>query len=436
LADVFALRGADGAWGRVLALVETAAVRVDDADALNRVRHDMGVRAIVAGDGGAAAAYLRLVAADRGAAGNLEGTAATSAALALADQVPDAPNGSAELPVGTASEASVDTASPHSDGARSSSEPVRRAPKSGWLVAFALAAGVIAILVTALWPRTAPALAIGQLSTQPQEVIAGAPAQLCVEATQAAVVEIFPDGARLPGTGRNCVAVHPAVTTRYVAVATAADGRQVHSEATVDVRQSRRSRLEILKFGAFPARISAGQSTLLCYTVTGASVLRVVPSIGNLQLLNTCKKVTLREPHPYLYRLFATDESGHVAVRGARVDVVVAAAPRASAASAPASSAPDLRVARQAVYQFDSTPTVVERGQAASLCVGVERSARGYVTHVGRLSPGITRCYRVLPPATTVYRLYVTVRDVTAIETVTVAVRPAHRHEVARLDRH
>jgi hypothetical protein len=103
-----------------------------------------------------------------------------------------------------------------------------------------------------------------------------------------------------------------------------------------------------------------------------------------------------------------------------------------AAATLRAFPATDDRLARRAVYQFDATPEIVDRGQAVSLCAGVGHWAHGEVTSIGTLTPGVTRCYRIHPDSTTAYRLHVTLDKSSAVETVVVTVRtPARAHQVA-----
>jgi hypothetical protein len=421
LADAFARRGVFGAWGRVLRLVETAATRAGDAAALDRTRHELGVRALLLGEFEEATTCLRSAARGRKTAGDGSGAAASAGVLALADFPLPAKAGP-----GQASDAV-------------SARP-GRALGTRTLLLVLLGLFCVAVAISALSIRrplraSPPSV---QLSVTPNAVTPGGPAaQLCAQAQNAAVVEIFPDGGRLPGAGRNCVNVHPAATTTYVAVGTASDGRRARAAATVLVQTTGPGRpLHIMAFSARPARIAAGGSTRLCYAVSGADVLRIVPRIGELTRLRACHTLRLRDPHRYVYKLAATGDGGQFAVRSAQVEVVprspVRGHPPVAHRSVARASAAE-QATRRAIFQFDATPSVVERGQAASLCVGIDRPARGYVTHVGPLQPGITRCYRVLPHATTVYRLYIAIQAADTVQTVTVEVRPpARRREVAR----
>jgi hypothetical protein len=412
-ADAFAARGAFAAWGRVLDIVEAAATHLGDAAALDSARHDQGVRAVVTGDNDRAAAYLELAARSRRAAGDESGAAASDAVLALVDRKPAAPTAPIAQPV-------PEPVLPFEPPARHRSLSARNLLLLGFGL-FALAAIVLSFRYK---PSAQPA--IREFSARPVSISGGRAAELCVDATDAAVVEVFPDAVRL-SAGKHCVTVQPAATTTYVAVGTSADGRQVRRAVTVAVTAAPLppSSPRIGRFTVVPARIKAGGSARVCYAVTGAHELRIVPRVGALTRLRSCETVTLREPHRYRYTLSATGENGQVAVRQAHVDVVAVAAPRSPPALDRRSR--NNRLLQRAVYQFDATPKVVERGQATSLCVGVDRPARGYVTHVGTLASGITRCYRVAPRATTVYRLYIALEDATAVQSVTVAVRSSTR---------
>jgi hypothetical protein len=416
-AEAFAARGAFGAWGRVLDMVEVAAARFGDAAALDSARHEHGVRAIVIGDNARAAIYLEHAARGRREAGDQGGADASSAALALVDR--------------NAAPPPPPPASPAPQAPNAGRRPSRA--RSLLLLGFGIIA--LALIVLSLRYRPSAAPVILEFSARPAAIAGGRVSELCVDAIGAAVVEVFPDAVRF-ATGKHCLTVQPVATTTYVAVGTAADGRQVRSAVTVAVNAAVAAppSPRIVSFGVYPARIKAGGSAHVCYTVAGAHELHIVPRVGKLTQLHACQAITLREPHRYRYTLSATGEDGRVAVSHAHVDVVAAPPPGRPRGANHRRHASGL--ISRAVYQFDATPSVVERGQATSLCVGVDRPARGFVTHVGTLASGITRCYRVAPRSTTVYRLYVAVADESAVQSVTVAVRPStRRSEVARGER-
>jgi hypothetical protein len=414
LGDTFAVNGLFGAWGRVLELVEIAAARVEDPAALSRAKHDLSVRTeLLGGLADAPAGRIDLHHASGTAASN---TPPAGRSLPASDTM--APDGSSTAPI------------PYSDRGAAVCVSEKSLDIQTFLFC-ALGLVILAILAISLRNRPNQTPAITQFTSNPRSIAGGAAAQLCVNAADAAVVEVFPDAARLPGTGKHCLIVHPTATTTYIAVATSANGLQVHQAVTVRVKPRHVARrLLITAFSVSPARIKAGGSTRLCYAVTGAKLLRMVPRIGDLTRLRSCRPITLRNPHRYTFLLSAVDDNGKVAMRQVRVDVL----PSMSRAQIAARYAWSEHLTRQAVYQFDATPSIVERGQATSLCVGVGRPARGFVTHIGSLTSGITRCYRVQPRSTTVYRLYVALQHSTALQMVTVSVRPpARRREVARV---
>jgi hypothetical protein len=433
LADAFAARGAFGAWLRVLDRCEYAATVAGDATARDLARHDVGVRALLTGERSRAQTCLSSAARARLAAGDESGAAASSALLALANDESLAPSAAA---LSAPSAPSVSSAAPPG---RLPPAPVLLVGRRPTTVRDVLLVGVgvlaLAIIVFSLRYRPVAAPAINEFSANPVSLSGGRASELCVDAVDATGVEVFPDSVRFPA-GKHCLTVQPASTTTYVAVGTAADGRQVRRAVTVKVADDTPAlpaQPRISSFTVNPARIKPGQSARICYAVTGAHELHIVPRVGKLTRLAACQTLTLREPHRYRYRLSATGDGGQVAVREAHVDVVAATPHQPRAVNRHARNA---RLIERAVYQFDVTPNVVERGQATSLCVGVGSPARGFVTHVGTLPPGITRCYRITPRKTTVYRLYVALRDATAVQTVTVAVRPATRKsEAARGER-
>lgn len=420
VADAFAARGAFGAWGRVLDMIESAAAQCGEAAALDAARHEQGVRAVVIGDDGRAAIYLDDAVRSRRDAGDEAGAEASSAVQALVDR-----------------KAATPLSPPPSRPAQGPpANPLPITPRSLFLLGFGIIA--LALIVLSLHYKPSAAPVIREFSASPQTIAGGRSATLCVDATDAAVVEVFPDGVRL-ATGKHCLTVQPAATTTYVAVGTAADGRQVQRAVTVAVSDAPApvtgpAAPRIASFNVSPARIKPGGSARVCYAVAGAHELHIVPRIGTLTRLRACQTITLREPHRYRYTLSALGENGEVAVSQAHVDVVAAASHVQLHAPRPVDRrVMNERLIRRAIYQFDATPNVVERGQATSLCVGVDRPARGFVTHVGTLPSGITRCYRVAPRSTTVYRLYVALQDATAVQSVTVAVRPSTRKsETAR----
>jgi hypothetical protein len=441
LADAFAARGAFGAWLRVLDRCEYGATIAGNATARDSARHDLGVRALLTGERSRAQTCLSSAARARLAAGDESGAAASSALLAIANDELLAPSAAAlSAPPALSAPSAPSVSSPAPPGELPPAPGLlagRRPTTARDVLLVGVGILALAIIVFSLRYRPVAAPAINEFSANPVSLSGGRASELCVDAVDATAVEVFPDSVRFPA-GKHCLTVQPASTTTYVAVGTAADGRQVRRAVTVKVADlpalaALATQPRISSFTVNPARIKPGQSAHICYAVTGAHELHIVPRVGKLTRLAACQTLTLRTPHRYRYTLSATGDGGQVAVREAHVDVVAATPRRPRAVNRRALNA---RLIERAVYQFDVTPKVVERGQATSLCVGVGSPARGFVTHVGTLPPGITRCYRIAPSKTTVYRLYVALRDATAVQSVTVAVRPATRKsEAARGER-
>jgi hypothetical protein len=362
LARMYAIRGGFGGWGRVLRTIERAAMRAGDTDALALARHDLGVQALLAGQDSDAYAYLHAAVADRQRNGDTDGARASSAVLLLLD--------------GQIARDEHVQPQPQSPAGRSPFERLTRFLKwpeetpfghwlpiavlerdvislerwfaqfpAVWLIAAALCF-VVAVLLPAGWmvasflrPASDPVLEIVKFSAHPRAISAGRSATLCVDARDVAVVEIFPTATHFWGSGNHCLSVSPRFTTTYVAVGSAVDGRQVRAEMVVSVRGSSTyaaggtaQRVSIADFSAHPPRIRSEQPTRLCYSVTGAHFLRVVPAIGKLVRLRSCETVTLRVPGRYDYTLSAIGDRGQVAVGHLHVDVVAAASLRASSA--------------------------------------------------------------------------------------------------------
>jgi hypothetical protein len=187
-------------------------------------------------------------------------------------------------------------------------------------------------------PAGNPVPEIVNFSANPRTISAGRSATLCVNARAVAVVEIVPTSMRFSGSGNHCVGVSPRSTTAYVAFGSAADGRQVRAEILVFVRGSSADaggatqRVSIADFSVHPPRIRSDQATRLCYSVSGAHSLRIVPPIGKLLRLQACQTLTLGAPGRYGYTLSAVGERGQVAVGHVHVDVVAATPAHASSA--------------------------------------------------------------------------------------------------------
>jgi len=102
--------------------------------------------------------------------------------------------------------------------------------------------------------------------------------------------------------------VSPATTTSYTISATGADGTTVTAVATVTVTGS--SIPQIVAFTATPQTVSSGQSTQICWQVTGATSISISPTIGSNLKANDCATVT--PGATTTYTLTATNAVGQV----------------------------------------------------------------------------------------------------------------------------
>ena len=244
LGDACARRGAFGAWGRILQLIETAATRTGNAAALDRTHHELGVRALLLGEFDEATTCLRSASRGRKTAGDGSGAAASAGVLALADLPPAA----------RADAAAADKSLP----------PRRRRGFGKRTLVFVLLGLFFA------------AVAISALSFQrPQHARSAQRPTLSKSDRRhagrrgGATVRRRPERGRrgnlsgrwtAAGSGRNCVTVHPATTTTYVAVGTAPDGQRAQAAMTVLVQNAASARpLRIIAFAARPARIASAR---------------------------------------------------------------------------------------------------------------------------------------------------------------------------------
>lgn len=407
LAQAFAIRGAFVAWGRVLREVEAAAARTGDTHAYALARHDLGVRAVLRGNPAEAQAYLRAAIADRRVVGDEGGALASAAVLLLVD--PGSPQSALPAPTPQTSPAAAaahdDSQSPSVD--QSSVKLFgRRFPS----------------------PELAARLRrLGLGDIRPPQF---GPPQFRLPANRARVFDalrIRLSAVRLPMSKRIAFAVIALWLVVFALIVSAVAGRPRPAYAPASAGFSSHpaalaERARVTAFFANPARIRAGGTTRLCYAVTGAHHLRLLPPTGTLTRLRTCLTVTLRVPRRYDYRLTALGDNGSVAVGHVHVDVSAGsgqvAAPRLLGKPA----------AFRAIRRFTAEPRVIAPGQSASVCAGVNHAVSAFLAPIGALRIGTTRCYRVRPLTTTVYRLTVAANHSVAVQTLTIGVRSAQRH--------
>jgi len=122
----------------------------------------------------------------------------------------------------------------------------------------------------------------------------------------ATTVSISPNVGNVPVNGSTTVT--PSSTTTYTLTATSSDGRSVTAPVTVIVAPGQIP--QIVSFVANPPVISAGQSTKLCWQVTGATSINITPGVGSNLNANDCATVT--PATTTTYTLTATNATGQI----------------------------------------------------------------------------------------------------------------------------
>jgi len=101
--------------------------------------------------------------------------------------------------------------------------------------------------------------------------------------------------------------VTPSATTTYTLTATNSSGQSVTAPVTVTVAAA--SVPQIVTFVATPQNISPGQSTKLCWQVTGATAISIT-NVGSNLNANDC--ATVSPSTTTTYTLTATNASGQI----------------------------------------------------------------------------------------------------------------------------
>jgi hypothetical protein len=139
----------------------------------------------------------------------------------------------------------------------------------------------------------------------PLTITPGGSSTLSWATTGAATVSISGVG-NVPVNGSTTVS--PTTTTTYTLTATSSDGKSVTSPVTVTVSSG--TVPQIVVFVATPQNIDAGQSTKLCWQVTGATSIQIQPAVGSNLNANDC--ATVSPTTTTTYTLTATNASGQI----------------------------------------------------------------------------------------------------------------------------
>ena len=144
-----------------------------------------------------------------------------------------------------------------------------------------------------------------RFEASPLSIAPGGSSTLSWTTTGASTVSISGVGT-VPVNGSTTVS--PTQTTTYTLTASSSDGKSVTAPVTVTVASG--SVPQIVVFVATPQTIDAGQSTKLCWQVTGATSIKIDPGVGSNLNANDC--ATVSPTATTTYTLTATNATGQI----------------------------------------------------------------------------------------------------------------------------
>jgi hypothetical protein len=147
---------------------------------------------------------------------------------------------------------------------------------------------------------------IVRFEASPLSIAPGGSSTLSWATNGATTVSISPGIGNVPVNGSTTVS--PTSTTTYTLTASSADGKSVTAPVTVTVASG--SVPQIVVFVATPQTIDAGQSTKLCWQVTGATSIQIDPGVGSNLNANDC--ATVSPTVTTTYTLTATNATGQI----------------------------------------------------------------------------------------------------------------------------
>jgi hypothetical protein len=147
---------------------------------------------------------------------------------------------------------------------------------------------------------------IARFEASPLTIAPGGSSTLSWATNGATTVSISPGIGNVPINGSTTVS--PTTTTTYTLTASSSDGKSVTAPVTVTVAPA--SVPQIVVFVATPQTIDAGQSTKLCWQVTGATSIRIDPGVGSNLNANDC--ATVSPTTTTTYTLTATNATGQI----------------------------------------------------------------------------------------------------------------------------
>jgi uncharacterized cupredoxin-like copper-binding protein len=145
-----------------------------------------------------------------------------------------------------------------------------------------------------------------RFEANPVSIAPGQSSTLSWTTTGASTVTISPTVGSVTLNGSTTVT--PAQTTTYTLTATSSDGHSVSAPVQVVVAPANIP--QILTFVANPQTIDAGQSSQLCWQVTGATNIQIDPGVGTNLNANDC--ATVKPSVTTTYTLTATNATGTI----------------------------------------------------------------------------------------------------------------------------
>ncbi len=254
------------------------------------------------------------------------------------------------------------------------------------------------ILVAAASPATVPV--INSFTASPTSITAGGSSLLSWSVTGATFVSITPGAASLPASGS--ATSSPVTTTTYTLTATNIAG-SVTRQVTVTVAAAPAAVPVINYFTASPTSITAGGSSTLGWSVTGATSISITPGAPSVPASGSA---TCSPASTTTYTLTATNTAGSVT---RQVTVTVAAAPAAV----------------PVINSFTASPTSITAGGSSTLGWSVT-GATSISIAPGAPSVPASGSATCSPASTTTYTLTATnsAGSVTRQVTVTVTAAP------------
>ncbi len=243
---------------------------------------------------------------------------------------------------------------------------------------------------------SAPSLpVVNSFTVNPAGITAGGSTTISWNVSGATYVTIVPGGGSVPSSGS--ATASPSATTTYTLTASNAAG-SVTRQVTVTVAAAAPSLPVIASFTASPTSITAGASSTLSWSISGATSASISPGGG----IGASGSASVTPGSTTTYTLTASNAAGSVT---RQVTVTVAAA------------APSLPV----IASFTASPTSITAGASSTLSWSISGATSASISPGGGI--GASGSASVTPGSTTTYTLTASnaAGSVTRQVTITVA---------------